>query len=134
MNCSLKYFFRYVLGKPAERMSIALPVGKAVHAGIEHCYREYLSKREKPDADVICKLFADFLTAMLDKSEAPVVFGDDENKDSIIETGKAMMTAFCKAVKPENVNVKAVELPFSAKLYTETAHRVEPYRCHRRSH
>jgi putative RecB family exonuclease len=39
LNCSLKYKFQYIEGKPMERISVALPIGASIHTAIEMYYR-----------------------------------------------------------------------------------------------
>ncbi|QTA82357.1 PD-(D/E)XK endonuclease-like domain-containing protein [Desulfonema limicola] len=119
MSCSLKYYFRYVQGRPAERISSALPFGRAIHSGIEHFYITYKRRQEKSDVKTVQELFADIFTTEINKAEAPVVFRRDENKDTSIEMGKAMLKAFCKSAKLKDTKIIGVEMPLSARLYTE---------------
>ncbi len=39
-TCPLKYYFRYVLGLPDDRVSASLVFGAAIHRSIEHHFRE----------------------------------------------------------------------------------------------
>ncbi|QTA82721.1 PD-(D/E)XK endonuclease-like domain-containing protein [Desulfonema limicola] len=120
MNCPLKYMFRYVKGFPPERVSSALIFGKSIHTGIEHFYITYKRKQEKADVNTVQELFADVFSSEINKAEAPVVFRRDENKDTSISMGKAMLKAFCKSAKLKDTEIIGVEMPLSARLYTDT--------------
>jgi putative RecB family exonuclease len=47
LNCSLKYRFHYVEKRKPERVSIALPFGKSMHAAQELFYRSMKDGRNQ---------------------------------------------------------------------------------------
>jgi putative RecB family exonuclease len=118
VHCPLKYRFRYVEARPPERISVALPFGTAIHAALELFYRTYMDKQEITDVKMLEKLFADTFTTALLKSEVPVIHKNDETKDGLIETGKAMLRAFSKSINLKNKEVIGVETALSGRLYT----------------
>lgn len=57
--CSLKYFFRYVLGLPEETVSAGLIFGSAVHAALAYHFEQLLVGYEPPDLDTLLEVFRD---------------------------------------------------------------------------
>ena len=60
-RCPLSYYFRYVTGLPEERISAALIFGGAIHASVEHHFRELLAGNPPPDLDALmCQYQSDW--------------------------------------------------------------------------
>ncbi len=118
LHCSLKYRFQYVEARPPERISVALPFGTAIHSALELFYRTYMDKRKIIDVKTLEEIFADTFTNALLRSEVPVIHKEDETRDTLIDTGKAMLRAFGKTVNLKNTEVLGVETPFGGRLYT----------------
>jgi len=126
LSCSLKYQFQYVEQRPQERMSLALPFGKAIHAGIERYYRSIMEGGVPADLDTISILFEESLIMGLDNTPAPIIFKQEaEDAESAINLGKSMLKAFHESVDLTGFEVAAVELPLSAPLYTTEGERLD---------
>jgi len=120
LNCSLKYRFQYVESRPTERTSIALPFGSAIHSAIEMYYSS-LKKRGNPDPlEAIVGRFEDCLSLDLDHTDVPVIFKKDmPDRAGAITMGKAMLQAFYESVDLTNMEIVEVEMPLSARLYSD---------------
>jgi putative RecB family exonuclease len=119
LNCPLKYMFRYVQGRPPERISAALPFGTAIHAGIELYYLSHMSQREIAKPSVVEERFADSFSEALSRADAPVIYKKDETMESLLDMGKAMIKTFCRSISLENTEVIGVETPLTGRLYTD---------------
>ncbi|MFA6011327.1 MAG: PD-(D/E)XK nuclease family protein [Desulfobacteraceae bacterium] len=120
LNCSLKYKFHYVEGKPSERIGIALPFGSAIHSAIEMYYRTLKIKGERERIEAIVERFETCFNLELDNIRVPVIYKKETpDRKACIEMGKGMLRAFHEnnTVKPEQI--VDVELPLSARLYTD---------------
>jgi putative RecB family exonuclease len=125
LACSLKYQFRYVLCKPAERIGLSLPFGSAIHKTLERYYRAYFQGRIE-SLDVLQDLFAEVLTQQLSENKGLVVFNKTiPDADSAITMGKEMIRAFHESIHLAGWTVKGIELPLSAQLYTDTGEATE---------
>jgi putative RecB family exonuclease len=67
LNCSLKYRFHYVEKRKPERISIALPFGKAIHAAEELFYRALKDTRKKEALNTLHEKFEEVLRIDLEK-------------------------------------------------------------------
>jgi putative RecB family exonuclease len=75
LNCSLKYRFHYVEKRKPERISIALPFGKAMHAAEELFYRSLKDGRNKEPLKALLETFEAVLCQSLEKNAGtPVVW------------------------------------------------------------
>lgn len=126
LSCSLKYQFQYVEQQPQERISLALPFGKAIHAGIERYYRSIMESGVPEKLDVISSLFEESLVMGLDNSPAPIIFKQEAaDAESAINLGKSMLKAFHESVDLAGWEIVAVELPLAAPLYTPEGERLD---------
>ena len=75
LNCSLKYKYQYVEGRPAERLSIALPFGSSIHKAIEHYYRS-VKDGNPVGLNSIERVFTDTLHKSTE-SDIPLLFKKD---------------------------------------------------------
>ena len=122
LNCSLKYKFHYVEKRKPERISITLPFGKAVHAAEELFYGSMKAGNNKEPLQVLHEKFEKVLCKGLEKnSGTPIVWKKTTpDKDAALAMGKAMLTAFYETIDLSGYAVVDVELPLSARLYSDT--------------
>jgi putative RecB family exonuclease len=120
LACSLKYKFSYVEQRPHERVSIALMFGSAIHSAIERYYRS-LKKNGVPDPLwQIQDFFADSLNADLDNRSVPVLFKKETpDRESTIQMGKGLLTAFYENIDLTGFEIIGIELPLTARLFNE---------------
>jgi len=118
--CSLKYKFQYVANCPHERISINLPFGGAIHISLERFYRILKEKNTLEPFNVLQELFEDCINLELDHTDIPVIYKKEApDRKSVIQLGKAMLKAFYESVDLTNFEVVDVEVPLSARLYTD---------------
>lgn len=125
LACSLKYQFQYVEQRPPERISLALPFGKAIHAGIERYYRSIMESGTPADLEVISNLFEESLVMELDSVTAPILYKQEENSAGAVNLGRSMLKAFHESVDLDGWEVAAVELPLAAPLHTPQGERLD---------
>jgi putative RecB family exonuclease len=120
LNCSLKYRFQYIENLPQERISIALPFGSAIHAAIEMYYRALKKGSNQEPLGAIIGRFEDCLSLDLDPMDVPVIFKKDmPDKAGAMGMGQAILKAFYETVDLTGLEIVEVELPLSARLYTD---------------
>jgi len=120
LGCSLRYKFQYMENRPQERMSVNLPFGSAIHSAVSRFYETFKSKGTIEPLSILQDLFEDALTLELDHSEVPIIFKKEApDRDSAITLGKAMVEAFYKEIDLTGYKVVGVELPLSARLFTD---------------
>jgi len=118
--CSLKYKFQYVENRSYERTSVNLPFGGAMHIVIERYYRTLKEKNTIEPLKVLNELFEDCISLELDHTKIPVIYKKEApDRKSVIQLGKAMLKAFYEGVDLTNYEVVDVEVPLSARLYTD---------------
>jgi putative RecB family exonuclease len=120
-NCSLKYKFHYIEGRPIEKVSIALPFGSAIHSAIEMFYRTLKNRGSREPVEAISERFVTCLELELDNIKVPVIYKKETpDRKASIEMGKAMLKSFYESntVMPEHI--VDVEMPLSARLYTDS--------------
>jgi len=122
LACSLKYKFQYVENRPYERTSVNLPFGGAMHIVVERYYRTLKEKKIFEPLKVLEELFEDCISLELDHTKIPVIYKKEApDRKSVIQLGKAMLKAFYEGVDLTNYEVVDVEVPLSARLYTDEA-------------
>jgi putative RecB family exonuclease len=120
LNCSLKYRFMYVEARPPERLSIALPFGKSIHASLERQYRVMKENQRWEPLGVLLNYFEHHINLELDQTEVPIVFKKETpDRDAVIDLGIAMLEAFHEGVDLIGFEILEIERPLSARLYTE---------------
>ena len=121
LACSLKYQFMYVEARPPERTSIALSFGGALHTALERYYRSLKDNNYIEPLSVLEELFEDCISLELDHTEIPVLFKKETpDRESTITMGKALLKAFYENIDLFGTEIVAVELPLSARLYTDS--------------
>ena len=120
LNCSLKYRFMYVEARPPERVSIALPFGKSIHASLERQYCVMKEKQRWEPLGVLLNYFEHHINLELDQTDIPIVFKKETpDRDAVIDMGIAMLEAFHEGVDLNGFEILEIERPLSARLYTE---------------
>lgn len=121
LNCSLKYKFHYAERRKPERISIALPFGKAMHAAEELFYRSMKDGRKKEPLVALHEKFEEVLRKSLEKnSGTPVIWKKNmPDQAASISFGQSMLTSFYESIDLSGYAVVEVELPLSARLYSD---------------
>ncbi len=120
LACSLKYKFQYVENRPYERISINLPFGGGIHTALERYYRSLKEKNTLEPLNVLEELFEDCISLELDHTDIPVIYKKEApDRKSVIQLGKSMLKAFYESVDLSNLEIVDVEVPLSARLYTD---------------
>jgi putative RecB family exonuclease len=120
LACSLKYKFQYVENRLYERISINLPFGGAIHIVVERYYRTLKEKNIIEPLKVLEELFEDCINLELDHTDIPVIYKKEApDRKSVIQLGKSMLKAFYEGIDLTNFEVVDVEVPLSARLYTD---------------
>jgi putative RecB family exonuclease len=126
LNCSLRYKLQYVEGRPMERVSIALPFGSAIHSAVERYYRGMKNTGIPESMDVIQEVFEDCLAVDLENRNIPVIFKKEmSDQKSAIEIGKNLLKAFYESNKMDGYEIVGIELPLTARLFTENGEATE---------
>ncbi len=120
LNCSLKFKFQYVENRPAERVSIALVFGSAIHSAIERYYHSLTNKGVVEPLEAICEVFEESFEGDFEKRDAPIIYKKETpNQKSAIETGKGLLKVFYENIDMTGFEIVAIELPLTARLYTD---------------
>ena len=120
LACSLKYQFQYVENRPHERISINLPFGGGIHTALECYYQSLKEKNTIEPLSVLGELFEDSISLELDHTDVPVIYKKEApDRKSVIQLGKAMLKAFYESIDLSNLEIVDVEVPLSARLYTD---------------
>ena len=120
-SCSLKYRFHYVEKRKAERISINLPFGKAIHAALEFHNRSLKAGRNREPLNALVETFEVVLNLELEKhAGTPIIWKKAApDKPGALAMGHSMLTAFYESIDLSGYAVVEVELPLSARLYTD---------------
>ena len=129
LNCSLKYRYQYVEARPPERISISLPFGSAIHSAIEMYYRSLKNHGRIEPLEALCDRFQTCLDLDFEHAEVPVIFKKNlpDHKSAVV-MGNTILKVFHESIAQIVQKVQeivAVELPLSAKLYTEDSQPTE---------
>ncbi|MBM9606740.1 RecB family exonuclease [Desulfopila inferna] len=120
LNCSLKYQFQYVEQRPAERISSALPFGKATHTVLETYYREVKETGAVPRLERLLTLFEEGVALQVENIKIPVIFKKEApDLSSLIKMGKQLVQTFYENVDLTGYEIVDIELPLSAPLFSE---------------
>lgn len=119
--CSLKYRYQYVERRKPERISIALPFGKAIHAAQELFYRSLKDGTCIIPQNALWVRFEEVLRKELAKKAGTPVIWKKQMPDETgaIDMGKAMLKVFHESLDLSDHKIVDVELPLSARLYTD---------------
>ena len=121
LNCSLKYRFHYVEKRKPESISIALPFGTGIHKSLELFYRSMKNGHNQEPLNALLERFEAVLNLELEKHAGTPVIWKKKMPDQAgaIAMGKSMLTAFYETTNLSGYAVVEVELPLSARLYTD---------------
>ncbi len=117
LNCSQKYKYQYVEQRPIERISIALPFGKAIHTAAE-CY--YLSVKDGDllSLDMLQNIFKESLLRNVESVSVPILFKKDTlDMDSALSMGKRLVEVFYENVNLIGYQIVGIELPLTALIH-----------------
>ena len=90
-SCPLRYKFRYLDGLPEPTVSSSLVFGGAIHRSIELHFNRLMAGASPPDLDM---LLAEYQEAWRKHDDAQVVFGKDDNRDTLGRLADRMLRAF----------------------------------------
>jgi putative RecB family exonuclease len=121
LNCSLKYRFHYVEKRKPERVSIALPFGKSMHAAQELFYRSMKDGRNQEPLNTLHEKFEEVLRKSLENNaDTPVIWKKNmHDQAATVAMGQSMLSAFYDSIDLSGYAVVEVELPLSARLYSD---------------
>ena len=120
LACSLKYQFQYVENRPYEQISVNPPFGGGIHTTLERYYRTLKNENTLEPLNVLEELFEDCISLELDHTDIPVIFKKEApDRKSVIQLGKSMLKAFYESIDLSNLEIVDVEVPLSARLYTD---------------
>jgi putative RecB family exonuclease len=120
LNCSLKYLFSYVEARKAERLSVALPFGSAIHTVMERYYRSLMNGGIAESLEALEDVFTESFSLAVDEANVPIIYKKDApDNASVIAMGKGMLKAFYETVDLDGMRIVDAELPLSATLYDE---------------
>ena len=89
--CPLKYYFRYVAGIPETTVSASLVFGGAIHAAVEHHFRELLAGNPPPE---LPELLHAYETEWASRATERVPCGPHEDRESLDTMSSQMLRAF----------------------------------------
>ncbi|MCB2168153.1 MAG: PD-(D/E)XK nuclease family protein [Deltaproteobacteria bacterium] len=128
LTCSLNYHFKYVKQQPPERISINLPFGRAIHSAMETAYRSIKNTGLVEPVNTIVEVFEECLNLDLDATTVPIVYKKaSPDRSGALALGKAMLEVFHENIvrTVQTAQIVEVELPLSAKLYTDEGQPTE---------
>jgi putative RecB family exonuclease len=126
LSCSLKFKFMYVEKRPHERISSSLFLGTSIHRSIARYYRSLKTNGNIEPLSVLEDLFEESIRMDLDRVEIPVIYKKEApDPESLTKMGKSLLKTFHESVDLREMEIVAVELPFTANLYTETGQATE---------
>jgi putative RecB family exonuclease len=124
--CSLKYKYQYVEQRSLERISSALPFGKATHAALEIYYRDIQDNGNPPQLERMLAVFCASLLEQINNSEIPVIYKKEApDLEAMLTMGEALIRTFYKEVDITGYEIVGVEVPLSAPLYSEDKEQLD---------
>jgi len=136
LNCSLKYYFRYVRGEQRQHTSIALIFGSALHKALERFYQDAAEGKTQTSLATLQTVFSEYITADISSSQIPVLYKKDtpdqdsakkiKTKKESINMGQNMLeAAYDRLPLPKGYIVAGVEVPVAAPLVTPQGQPVD---------
>lgn len=117
LECSLKYRFQYVEKRPAEKISIALFFGSAIHSCLERYYNTFKLTGEPEELSVLQHLFAEKITSEAFIQDIPVIYKKETpDLDIAIDLGCRLLETFYNNVDLSGMEIIGVELPLSTLI------------------
>lgn len=90
-QCPLRFFFRYVERLPEPTVAASLVFGGAIHASVEHHFRELLDGNPPPSIGTLVEVYD---AACQARDDAEIVFGKDESHVSFHRLAERMLRSF----------------------------------------
>lgn len=90
-QCPLRYYFTYVERLPEETVAASLVFGGAVHAAIEHHFRELLVGNDPPTVDAMLDAYH---AEWKQRGTGEVQFGKEGTRDSLDSLASKMLSSF----------------------------------------
>lgn len=119
-NCSLKYKFQYVEQRKQERISSALPFGKAIHAALEIYYCDIQANGTPPQLERMLAAFCASLHDQINNSNVPVIYKKEApDLEALLAMGEGLLRTFYKETDVTGYEIVGVEVPLTAPLYSE---------------
>ncbi len=108
LSCGRKYKYKYVEGIKPEKVSFALPFGRAFHQTIAdiNLYRKKHQSLEQVD---VSGLFKETFEREIQTSETPVEFDKDDDPESLVSYANKMLKLYTDHIRQMNTEVIAVE-------------------------
>lgn len=105
--------------QPAERVSIALPFGSAIHCAIERYHRSIMDNGAPDPLWQTTDVFTEVLTDSVARVDVPIIYKQQNpNLSAAIDMGRKMLRAFYYGIDMTGLTVIGVELPLMARLYS----------------
>lgn len=117
-SCSLRYFFRYVVGLPETTVSASLVLGSRIHASIQHWYEQLLIGQKTPSLDTLLDVFWTDWNAR--REEATILFNKGEDVSSIATVAERLLRTFVSSelAKPKGI-ILGVEEELRGRLLAD---------------
>jgi CRISPR/Cas system-associated exonuclease Cas4 (RecB family) len=113
-TCSLRYYFRYVLGLSEETISSSLVMGSAIHSCLQFHFEQLLAGNEAPSLDVLLDVFHDSWDSHAGQQ---VIFGKGEDINTVSQLAERMLRAFqASALARPSGTIIAVEEELRGQL------------------
>ena len=126
LNCSLKYWFAYVLQAPKAHSSIALHFGGAIHKALEAYYLALQQTGEVLPLPELESAFTRKLYQGIEQAGVPILYKKDmPDTASAIAMGKKMLQNFHNETSLDGYIIEAVELALSAPLYNHKGEHMD---------
>lgn len=111
LRCPRQYALKYIEKVPSDFRSAALAFGTAWH----DCVRAHFESAGARTHDELVDVFAQSFDAQLAADDVPVLFDDDETRDSLVDTSRRMLAVFRGKV-PLPDEILELERAFSLEL------------------
>lgn len=95
--CPLRYYFRYIQALPEAFVSSSLVFGSAIHAGLEHFYRELMQGNRTPALESLNDAYQ---AAWQSFGDRPIRYGNDETRSSLDNLANRILTTFHSSELP----------------------------------
>ena len=126
LNCSLKYWFAYVLQASKAHSSIALHFGGAIHKALEAYYLALQQTGEVLPLPELETAFSRKLYQGIEQAGVPVPYKKNmPDTASAIAMGKKMLQSFHNETSLDGYKIEAVELALSAHLYNHKGEHMD---------
>jgi putative RecB family exonuclease len=113
-SCPRQWWYRYLQGLKPQDVSARLVLGGAVHKALAHLYMHLMAGDTEPSLDDLVGVAGASIVKTA-ASDPPVLFGDDESPEMLVQEAKRLLETFVEqGYRP--AKVLAVEKPFSLPI------------------